>query len=110
MEEQLPTEPEKGRPMSWCKAKLTDQQVAAGELISLTNDFEHLFYSLGEPAGMTLFQGARTPAGYTVYFSPGCFSRAAFLIASYSGTPCETPGKDDLTYLGGHTNVSDAWA
>ena len=93
--------------MSWCKAILSDQQVAAGEVIALTNDFEYLFHDLGKPAGMTLFQGEITPAGYTVYFSPGCFSRASYLIASYFGMPCESPNKDDLKYLGGDMNVAD---
>ena len=87
--------------MSWCNAVLTNQQVSAGELIALVIDFEHLFSELGEPSGMALFQGEITPAGYTVYFSPGCLPRASYLIASYSGTVCEEPRKENLKYLGG---------
>lgn len=87
--------------MSWCKVALTNQQVAAGELIAIVNDFQYVFSQLGEPNGMALFQGEITPAGYTVYFSPGCLPRASYLIASYSGTLCEKPGKENLKYLGG---------
>ena len=87
--------------MSWCKVTLSNQQVAAGELIALVSDFEYLFSDMGEPSGMALFQGEITPAGYTVYFSPACLPRASHLIASYSGTLCEEPGKEDLKYLGG---------
>jgi hypothetical protein len=96
--------------MSWCKARLSSQQVAAGELITLINDFEHLFLDLGEPSGMTLFRGERAPAGDTVYFSPACLSPGAFLIASYSGTPCDPPDEEVLQYLAGDTNFSEAWA
>jgi hypothetical protein len=67
--------------MSWCKAVLTNQQVVAGELIMLVSDFEYVFRDLGEPKGMALFQGEITPAGYTVYFSPGCLRRGSYLIA-----------------------------
>jgi hypothetical protein len=67
--------------MSSCKAVLTNQQVVAGELIMLVSDFEYVFRDLGEPKGMTLFQGEITPAGYTVYFSPGCLRRGSYLIA-----------------------------
>ena len=77
--------------MSWYKAVLTHQQVAAGELITLLNDFEYVFRDLGEPKGMALFQGEITPAGYIVYFSASCLPRASYLIASYSGSPCEKP-------------------
>jgi hypothetical protein len=87
--------------MSWYKAVLTHQQVAAGELITLVNDFEYVFRDLGEPKGMTLLQGEVTPAGYTVYFSPRCLPRASYLLAAYSGTPCAEPRKEDLMYLGG---------
>ena len=87
--------------MSWYKAVLTHQQVAAGELITLLNDFEYVFRDLGEPKGMALFQGEITPAGYIVYFSPGCLPRASYIIASYSGSPCEKPRKENLKYLGG---------
>jgi hypothetical protein len=93
--------------MPWCKAVLTNQQVVAGEFITLANDFEYVFRDSGEPKGMALFQGEITPAGYTVYFSPGCLPRASYLIAAYSGTLCETPGKDNLKYLGGDMSVLD---
>jgi hypothetical protein len=42
--------------MSWYKTVLTNQQVAAGELIALSNDFEYVFRDSGEPKGMALFQ------------------------------------------------------
>lgn len=93
--------------MSWCKALLTNQQVLAGELIALVNDFEYAFRDLGEPKGMALLQGEVASAGYTVYFSPGCLPRASYLIAAYSGTPCETPGKESVKYLGGDVSVID---
>ena len=93
--------------MSWYKAVLTHQQVAAGELITLVNDFEYVFCDLGEPKGMALFEGEMTPAGYTVYFSPGCLPRASYLIAAYSGTACEKPRKEDLKYLGGNMDDLD---
>ena len=93
--------------MSWCKAVLTNQQVAAGELIMLVSDFEYVFSDLGEPKGMALFQGEITPAGYTVYFSPDCLRRGSYLIAGYSGTPCETPSKEDLKYLAGDMKAFD---
>jgi len=96
--------------MSWCKAVLTNQQVAAGELITLVSDFEYVFRDLGEPKGMTLFQGEMTPAGYTVYFSPGCLPHASYLIAGYSGAPCETPGKEELKYLAGDMSALDLLA
>lgn len=91
--------------MSWCKAMLTGQQVAAGELITLVNDFEFVFTDLGEPQGMAIFQGETTPAGTAVYFSPGCTQRAVHLVAAYSGTTCDTPAKEDLTYLAGDARV-----
>ena len=94
--------------MSWCKAVLTGQQIAAGELISLVNDFEFVFTDLDEPQGMAVFQGETTPGGTVVYFSPGCTERAVHLIAAYSGTTCETPGKEDLTYLAGDMSVLDS--
>ncbi|MDY6987513.1 MAG: hypothetical protein SWQ30_05585 [Thermodesulfobacteriota bacterium] len=87
--------------MSWCKALLTNQQVVAGELIGLLNDFEYVFLDMGEPKGMALFQGETSPAGYVVYFSPGCLSRVSYLIAAYSGSRCAPPGKEELKYLGG---------
>lgn len=93
--------------MSWYKAVLTHQQVAAGELITLVNDFEYVFRDLGEPKGMALFQGEITPAGYTVYFSPGCLPRASYLIAAYSGTACEKPRKEDLKYVDGNMDNLD---
>ena len=93
--------------MSWYKAVLTNQQVAAGELVTLVNDFEYIFRDLGEPKGMVLFQGEITPAGCAVYFSPGCLPRASYLIASYSGTLCEKPRKEDLKYLGGYMGDLD---
>ena len=94
--------------MSWCKTLLTHQQLVAGELIMLVNDFEYLFLDSGEPKGMTLFQGEITPAGYTVYFAPGCLPRAASLIGAYSGTFCEAPRKEDLKYLAGDMSVLSA--
>jgi hypothetical protein len=93
--------------MSSCKAVLTNQQVVAGELITLVSDFEYVFRDLGEPKGMALFQGEITPAGYTVYFSPGCLLRGSYLIAGYSGAPCETPSKEDLKYLAGDVSALD---
>jgi len=94
--------------MSRCKAALTNPQVVAGELITLANDFEYVFRDLGEPKGMALFQGETTPAGYTVYFSPGCLPRASYLIAAYSGTPRETSSKNNLKYLSGDMSVLDS--
>ena len=93
--------------MAWCKAVLTNQQVAAGELIALVNDFVYVFRDLGEPKGMVLFQGEISPAGYAVYFSPGCLPRASYLIASYSGTLCEKPRREDLKYLAGDMGQLD---
>ena len=94
--------------MSWCKAILTNQQVVAGELITLVNDFEYAFRDLGEPKGMALFQGEMTPAGYAVYFSPACLPRLSYLVAAYSGSPCKTPSKEHLKYLGGDMSVLDS--
>jgi len=91
--------------MSWCKAFLTNQQIVAGELIGLVNDFEYLFLDLGKPKGMALFQGETTPAGYVVYFSPGCLSGMSYLIAAYSGSRCEPPAKEELKYLGGEMDL-----
>lgn len=87
--------------MSWYKAVLTNQQVASGELITLVSDFEYVFRDFGEPIGMALFQGEITQQGHTVYFSPGCLPRASYFIASYSGSPCEKPRKENLNYLAG---------
>jgi hypothetical protein len=87
--------------MSWCKALITNQQVAAGELIALVDDFEYAFHKLGEPKGMVLLQGEITPRGTTVYFSPGCLPRASYVIAAYAGTHCEAPGRETLKYLAG---------
>ena len=94
--------------MSWYKAVLSNPQIAAGELITLVNDFEYVFRDLGEPQGMALFQGEITPAGYKVYFSPGCLPRASYLIAAYSGAPCEMPSKENLNYLAGDMSVLDS--
>lgn len=41
--------------MSWYKTVLRYPQIAAGELITLMNDFEHVFRDLGETEGMALF-------------------------------------------------------
>jgi hypothetical protein len=73
----------------------------AGELVTLINDFEFLFSDLGEPEGMTLFEGETGPNGCTVYFSPPCLPQAPHLIAAYSGTPCEAPHQGNLRYLAG---------
>jgi hypothetical protein len=94
--------------MAWCKAVVTSQQVVAGELITLLNDFEYAYGDLGEPKGMALFQGETVPAGSTVYFSPACVARASYLIASYAGTPCETPNKEDLRFLSGDESTLDS--
>jgi len=91
--------------MSWCKALLTNQQVVVGELIGLVNDFEYVFLDLGKPKGMALFQGETTPAGYVVYFSPGCLSRVSYLIAAYAGNRCDPPDKETLKYLAGDMDL-----
>jgi hypothetical protein len=94
--------------MSWCKASFSAQQVMAGELIALVSDFEFLFSELGNPQGMAMFRGEASPAASAVYFSPGCFERAAQLIAAYSGSPCEGPDKESLEFLAGDAGVLDA--
>jgi hypothetical protein len=94
--------------MSWCKAALTGQQVSAGELIALVNDFEHLFIDLGEPKGMALFEEAVMQSGCSVYFSPGSLPGAENLIASYGGVPCETPDKKNLRYLAGDISALES--
>jgi hypothetical protein len=96
--------------MSWCKAVLSNFQIEAGELITLVNDFEYVYLDLGEPEGMTLFQGERIPGGYAVYFSPACLPRASHLIAGYAGSPCEEPRREILKYLAGDTGFLDSYA
>jgi hypothetical protein len=93
--------------MSWYKVVLSSQEVVAGELIALVNDFEYAYGHSGEPKGMALFQGETVPAGTAVYFSPGTVVPASRLIASYAGTECETPGKERLRFLSGDESVLD---
>ena len=94
--------------MSWYKAVLSSQQVVAGELIALVNDFEFAYSDSGQPKGMALFQGETVAAGSTVYFSPGTVSPASRLIASYNGAECEVPGKEALRFLSGDEGVLDS--
>jgi hypothetical protein len=93
---------------SWYKAVLSSQEVVAGEVIALVNDFEYAYSDSGQPKGMALFQGETVPAGSTVYFSPGTVVPASHLIASYSGTECATPRKDELRFLSGDMSVLDS--
>jgi hypothetical protein len=95
-----------GVTMSWYKVVFTNLQIAAGELITLVADFEYLYLHAGEPAGMALFQGELVP-DCTVYFSPGSVRHASYLIAGYGGTPCETPIREILQYLGGDMSLVD---
>ena len=94
--------------MSWYKAVFSSQEVVAGELIALVNDFEYAYGESGQPKGMALFQGETVPAGSTVYFSPGTVVPASHLIASYAGTECETPDKNGLRFLSGDASVLDS--
>jgi hypothetical protein len=96
--------------MSWYKVVLSSQEVVAGELIALVNDFEYAFSESGQPKGMALFQGETVPAGSTVYFSPGTVAPASRLIASYAGTECEAPAKEVLRFLSGDEGVLDSLA
>jgi len=92
----------------WYKADLSHIQVEAGELITLTNDFEYIFLDSGEPEGMALFQGETAPGHCTIYFSPGSLPGAQYLIAGYSGEPCDVPMKKILKYLAGDMNLLDS--
>jgi hypothetical protein len=94
--------------LSWYKAVLSSQEVVAGELIALVNDFEYAYGESGQPKGMALFQGETVPAGSTVYFSPGTVAPASHLIASYAGTECERPDKVELRFLSGDASVLDS--
>jgi hypothetical protein len=81
--------------MSWHQVVLTTAQAAQGELISLRDRFESLFFAAGAPKKMALFAGGTDEAGVVLYFSPGCLPDAADLISNYSGTPCEKPERID---------------
>ena len=100
----------KGGNMSWFKVSLTNDQVAAGELIKLKEDFMKLYIANNTPEGMALFSGKRERDNqliYPVYFTPVSLQFAQKLVSSYSGVPCEQPKKEGMSLLVGESADSN---
>jgi hypothetical protein len=97
--------------MSWFKVSLTNEQVAEENLIKLQENFMRLYRENYAPEGMALFSGKPELEDnqliHPVYFSPASVQFAQTLIYSYSGTPCEQPGEEDMSLLVGRRSDFD---
>ena len=90
--------------MTWHKVSLTPNQIEAKELVKLIDKFVQLFIAAGKPKEMVLFaEKELSNDDQLIYFSPVCLDKAASLISSYSGTPCEKPERESLSRLQGGT-------
>lgn len=89
--------------MSWFKVTLTHNQVSAGEMLKIPEEFQDLYIASGMPQNMALFCSAEpiSPDELAIlYFSPASATIASALISKYSGVPCEAP-KGELPWLAG---------
>lgn len=98
--------------MPWHKITLNSKQVADGEQIRLSNEFEQLvrgisFVPGGPPhLNMVLFCSFRPEHHgdtdlYHHYFSPDCLPLASELIRRFGGQECPQPGNENLAFMGG---------
>ena len=96
----------------WYRAFLTNDQIAAGTLTTLCEQFAVALNEAGQPHGACLFaiidevadsenhdaSGARTAA---LFFSPTAISLAPLLLASYRARPSDAPPRPRATLLVG---------
>ncbi len=90
--------------MSWFKVYLTKDQVVAGAIKKLRQDFRKLYIKNRAPEEMALFLGQPewdNQQNYPLYFSPTASQFVQNLISSYSGVPCGQPHKDSVSIIGG---------
>lgn len=95
--------------MTWYKVSLTPDQIEAKELVKLIDKFVASFKAADEPEEMVLFGEKELDNDHQlIYFSPTCSDKAASLISSYSGIPCEKPKRENLTWLQGSRGAFDS--
>ena len=103
--------------MQWMRIKLTERDIAAGELSRIQSAFESIFAAAGNPGDAAMFGrspfdsvvlGTRDvddddeedsgdlPVFQTLYFSPAAVQIAQAMIAGHGGTPCSQPGRSTL--------------
>ena len=92
--------------MNWYHLRLTDAQVAAGEVRQYREDFEAAFAAARGPRTMALFQRECEQGGADLFFTPECSNHAARLLSEWGCTPCERPSLIGLNLLVGHNEIT----
>lgn len=98
--------------MSWYKITLSYEEISAGLMIAIRDNFERIFSNSGKPREMALFADIVSQVNAQqiiletdLYFSPGAFQYAVTLIYAYSGAPCRKPTADSVALLVGHEDA-----
>lgn len=92
--------------MNWYHLSLGAEEVAAGKVESLKEEFGAAFRSAGGPRTMALFQRENAAGGTDLYFTPECASHALPLLEKYAATVAESPSLVGLELLVGHNEIT----
>lgn len=92
--------------MNWHHLSLTADEISAGKLASIRDDFTASFRSAGGPRVMALFQREAEEGGLDLYFTPDCNLHAWQLLERCGATPCLAPPLAGLELLVGHNEIT----
>lgn len=92
--------------MNWHHLSLGADEVAAGALATINDDFIAAFRAAGGPRTMALFQRGGEEGALDLYFTPESTLHAWGLLERCGATPCAGPPLAGLELLVGHNEIT----
>jgi hypothetical protein len=92
--------------MQWHHLALSADQVCAGTLIRVVDEFTAAFRAAGGPRTMALFQRGADNGALDLFFTPDCAIHARRVMEGCGAAPCAAPPLAGLDLLVGHNEIT----